>query len=218
MFETPSWLETFLFIACAVLFILIPIRVLWASWKGESDRKAKTRELADRLKETFTDVSFSRALFSPAHVFFRHREFSVRVSFPRSGELLLWLDVEKLPSSPLVIRSNRGFQPPFALEGWSLPGRAKTGDESIVLYGPGSFGSLYRELALSPDDAHINLAESVTVISRLPGTSRFELRASRSGGFRLRLSLATDDLLYRPEHFESAVHHFVRLYEGIVLE
>ena len=216
--DLPEWLPIFLFVACTVLFVLIPARVLWKMRRDRSGQDRKSREFADRLKTNFSGVAFHRSTFTGGHVYFRYQERPHRASIPDPGELRLELDVDKLPHSPVVIRSNRGIRFPFAFEGWRFVGRTATGEKSIFLYGTASLGALYREMALHPDGTHINLPESVTVIAGLPGISGFEFRASKAGGFRLRLFLETDDLLYRPEHFESAVHHFNRLYEGLVLE
>jgi hypothetical protein len=40
---------------------------------------------------------------------------------------------------------------------------------------------------------------------------------SPSGGFRLSFLLRADDLLYRADELEAAVHHAFRLYDFLVL-
>ena len=136
----PFWLETFLFIACAVLFVLIPARVLWKMYREESEETRKTRELASRLNEVFQDVSFSRIPFSPSHVFFRYRDRPFRASLSKSNRLTLRLDESKLPSSPFVIRSKSGADAPFRFEGWRWLGRCYTEETGISIYGSASLG------------------------------------------------------------------------------
>jgi hypothetical protein len=216
--DMPEWLPTFLFIACAVLFLLIPIRVLWKIWRERSDDGEAIQQLADRWKSLFPDISVRRMPFTPATLYFHYEERPLHALFPKPKVLLLELDVDKLPHSPVVIRSGSAGRFPFVFEGWRLQRRSRTEAESILFYGNPSLAALYREMETHGEGPHINLPESVTILSQLPGVSAFELRGSKAGGFRLRLTLKTDDLLYRPEHFESAVLHFTRLYEGLVLE
>jgi hypothetical protein len=61
------------------------------------------------------------------------------------------------------------------------------------------------------------LAESLIILRKMPGVRRFELRMSPSGGFRLAFKLRADDLLYRAEELESAVHHAFQIYDLMVL-
>ena len=93
-------------------------------------------------------------------------------------------------------------------------------DDSIALYATPIFGSYIREAALDGIPAEgkpTGLAESLVILRKMPGVRRFELRMSPSAGFRLSFRLRTDDLLYRPEELESAVHHAFQLYDLLVL-
>jgi hypothetical protein len=93
-------------------------------------------------------------------------------------------------------------------------------DDSVALYATPIFGSYLRDVALDGMPAEgkpTGLAESLVILRQLPGVKHFELRMSPSGGFRVSFLLRSDDMLYRPEELESAVHHAFQLYDLLVL-
>jgi hypothetical protein len=93
-------------------------------------------------------------------------------------------------------------------------------DDTLAIYASEPFGAYLRELALDGIPAQgkpTGLAESLVVLRRLPGVRHFEFRMSPASGFRLTFLLRADDLLYRPDDLEAAVHHAFRLYDLLVL-
>jgi hypothetical protein len=93
-------------------------------------------------------------------------------------------------------------------------------DEATLLYASPPFAAYLRELALDGLPAEgkpTGLAESLVVLRKMNGVDRFEFRMSPSGGVRVAFRLRSEDLLFRTEELESAVHHAFQLYDLLVL-
>jgi len=217
----PTWIQAFVLAGVALVVLLVPIKVLYEMTKGTRDRRRKLQDLVDRVRERFGNARLERSLFAPDRISFTHEERAASIAQPDEDELLLRLEPKVPPRFPLVVRT-RGVSWPFAVlwESFRFLPRVRTFepliDESIDCYASGSFGALLRELAgegFSAGGKPTGLAESLIVLRRTPGVRRFELRSSPSGGFRILFELHADDLRYRPDELEAAVHHAWRLHD-----
>ncbi len=217
MIEIPGWIQAFVIGGIGLLAVVVPIRVLWGMTRGARERARKLKELAERLKGRFEAVRVERG-----RIRVTHEGRPAVIAQPRPGELAIRVEPDAPPRAHAIIRTRGKACLPFALMGESLRllRRVRTLDplidEPLAVYASPVFGAYLRELALdgiAARDKPAGLVESLVVLRRAPGTEAFELRMSPSGGFRLRFRLRSDDLLYRPEEMEAAVHHAFRLYD-----
>lgn len=221
----PPWIQAFVLIGVGLVFLIVPIKVLFEMTKGARDRMGKLRDLADRLKERFGSVHVERGVFTPSRIRFTHEGRSATIVRPEDDELTLSLETKLRPAFPMIIRTHGLVDWNFAVlwDSFRYLRRFKTYDplidESLAIYSTAPFGDLLREMALDGIPAQgkpTGLAESLVVLRRLPGVHRMEIRMSPASGFRLMLHLRADDMLYRPDDLEAAVHHTFRLYDLLV--
>ena len=226
MIEIPHWIQIFVLIGIGLVVIVVPIRILYEMTKDTRERGKKFNDLADRLKEKFGGVETHRTIFGLSRIAFRHDGRSAAVYQPSDEEILIQLEPKIEPKFHLIARTRGSITPPAVMmwESFRLLPRILTNDplidESIALYATPIFGSYLREAALDGIPAEgkpTGLAESLVILRKMPGVKQFELRMSPSGGFRVGFRLRADDLLYRPEELESAVHHAFQLYDLLVL-
>jgi hypothetical protein len=226
MIEVPHWIQVFVLLGIALVVIVVPIRILYEMTKDSRDRSKRFQELADRLKEKFGAVEAHRTMFGMSRISFQHDGRPAAVYQPSDDELLIELEPKVEPKFHVIARTRGAMTPPVAMmwESFRLLPRILTHDplidESIALYATPIFGSYLREAALDGIPAEgkpTGLAESLVILRSMPGVRRFELRMSPSGGFRVLFRLRADDLFYRPEELESAVHHAFQLYDLLVL-
>jgi hypothetical protein len=224
--EIPHGVQVFVLLGIALVVIVVPIRILYEMTKDSRERGRRFRELADRLKEKFGTVETHRTVLGMSRISFKHEGRPAAVYQPSDDELLIQLEPKVEPKFHLIARTRGGLTPPVAMmwESFRVLSRILTGDplidDSIALYATPIFGSYLREAALDGIPAEgkpTGLAESLVILRGMPGVRRFELRMSPSGGFRVTFRLRADDMLYRPEELESAVHHAFQLYDLLVL-
>jgi len=224
--EVPHWIQIFVLIGIALVVVVVPIRILYEMTKDSRDRGKRFQDLADRLKEKFGTVEAHRTIFGMSRISFQHDGRSAAVYQPSDDEILIQLEPKIEPKFHLIARTRGPLSPPVAMmwESFRLLPRILTQDplidESIALYATPIFGSYIRDAALDGIPAEgkpTGLAESLVILRKMPGVRSFELRMSPSGGFRVTFRLRADDMLYRPEELESAVHHAFQLYDVLVL-
>lgn len=226
MIEIPNWVQAFVLVGMALVVIIVPIKIVWEMTKGARDRGRKADGLAARLKERFGGVRMEGGFLGPQRIRFSYEGRPALVFQPEPDELVIRLEPKVAPKFHAILRTRGSLSLSFAVlwESLRVLTRHRTFDplidESIDLYASGTFGAYLRELALDGLPAGgkpSGLAESLIVLRRTPGARKFEVRMSPSGGFRLRFLLRTDDLLFRPDELEAAVHHAFRLYDLLVL-
>lgn len=226
MIEIPHWVQLFVLLGIALVVIVVPIRILYEMTKDSRERARRFRDLGDRLKGRFGVVEARRTPLGIPRIHLKHDGRSATLYQPSDDEILIQLEPQVAPKFHMIVRSRGRLIPPFVIlwESFRLLPRIHTGDplidETVALYAAPLFGNYLREATLDGIPAEgkpSGIAESLVILSRLPGVSRFEVRMSPSGGFRLLLNLAADDLIYRPEEIESAVHHTLQLYDLLVL-
>ncbi len=226
MIDIPPWIQTFVLVGIAVVVMAVPIKVLYEMTKGSRDRTRRMQDLADRLRERFGNVAFERGLLGPHRIRFTYEGRPATVVQPDDDEIAIRLEPKVAPKFHAVVRTRGRISWPFTVLWESLRPlrRIRTFDplidESIEIFATSVFGGYLRELALDGIPAQgkpTGLAESLIVLRRAPGVRRFELRMSPVAGFRLWFQLRADDLVYRPDEMESAIHHAFRLYDLLVM-
>ncbi len=220
----PPWIQAFVIGGIALVILVVPLKVVWEMTKGSRDRTARLRALADRLKERFGAVSFGWGILDRDRIHFTHEGRPTCVVQPDEDEIEIRLEPKVAPGFHVVVRTRGRFAWPIAWESFRPLPRVLTHDplidESMAIYASGTFAGYIRDLALQGMPAGgkpEGLAESLIILRRLPGVEKFEFRMSPGGGFRVWFRLRTDDLVYRPDEMESAVHHAFRLYDLLVL-
>jgi len=226
MIEIPHGIQVFVLIGIALVVVVVPIRILYEMTKDSRERGRRFKDLGDRLREKFGAVESHRTIFGMSRISFQHDGRPAAVYQPSDEELLIQLEPKIEPKFHLIARTRTALTPPVLMmwESFRLLPRILTNDplidDTIALYATPIFGSYIRDAALDGIPAEgkpTGLAESLVILRGMPGVKRFELRMSPSGGFRLSFHLRADDLLYRPEELESAVHHAFQLYDLLVL-
>lgn len=225
MIEVPHWVQVFVLVGIALVVIVVPIRILYEMTKDSRERNRRFKDLSNRLRERFGGVESHRTLFGMSRIQFLHEGRPVAVTQPADDEILIQLEPKVEPKFHVIARTLGAWTPAVAVmwESFRVLPRVLTHDplidDSIALYATPLFGSYLREAALDGIPAEgkpTGLAESLVVLRKMPGVRKFELRMSPSGGFRLSFKLRSDDMLYRPEELESAVHHAFQLYDLMV--
>jgi len=223
--EIPHWVQVFVLVGIALVVIVVPIRILYEMTKDTRERNRRFKDLADRLGEQFGGVESRRSVFGLARIDFQHEGRPATVYQPADDEILIQLEPKVQPRFHVIARTRSSFTPNVAVmwESMKVLPRILTHDplidESIALYATPLFGGYLREAALDGIPAEgkpTGLAESLVILRRMPGVRRFELRMSPAG-FRISFKLRADDMLYRPEELESAVHHAFQLYDLLVM-
>jgi len=226
LIEIPHWVQVFVLVGIALVVIVVPIRILYEMTKDTRNRSRRFQELSDRLKERFGAVEAHRTILGMSRITFKHDGRPAAVFQPADDQILIRLEPKVEPKFHVIARSRGALTPPIAVmwDSFRVLSRILTHDplidESVALYATPIFGSYLREAALDGIPAEgkpTGIAESLVILSKLPGLRHFELRMSPSGGFRLLLTLRADDMLYRPDELESAVHHAFQLYDLLVL-
>jgi len=226
MIEIPHWVQVFVLVGIALVVIVVPIRILYEMTKDSRERDRRFKDLADRLKERFGGVEAHRTVFGLSRISFQHEGRPATVWQPADDEILIQLEPKVQPRFHVIARTLGTFTPAIAVmwESLKVLPRIVTHDplidESIALYATPLFGNYLREAALDGIPAEgkpTGLAESLVILRKMPGVRRFELRMSPGAGFRLSFKLRADDLLYRPEELESAIHHAFQLYDLLVM-
>lgn len=226
MIEIPHGIQVFVLVGIALVVIVVPIRILYEMTKDTRERGKRFQDLSDRLREKFGGVEANRTIFGLSRIAFKHEGRPAAVYQPADDELLIELEPRIEPKFHLIARTRGALTPPVAMmwESFRLLPRILTHDplidDAIAIYATPIFGSYVRDAALDGIPAEgkpTGLAESLVILRQMPGVKRFELRMSPSGGFRVSFRLRSDDLLYRPEELESAVHHAFQLYDQLVL-
>lgn len=226
MIEIPHWVQVFVLVGIALVVIVVPIRILYEMTKDSRERSKRFQELADRLKERFGGVEIRRTVFGLHRIEFQHEGRPASIFQPSDDEILIQLEPKITPRFHVIARTSGALTPVVAVMWDSLKvlPRIVTGDplidESIALYATPIFGAYLREAALDGIPAEgkpTGLAESLVILRKMPGVKSFELRMSPSGGFRVSFRLRADDMIYRPEELESAVHHAFQLYDLLVM-
>ena len=224
--QVPDWIQTFVLVGIGIVILVVPIKVLYEMTKGRRDRTRRFQEVADRLKERFGGVRFDRGILGPHRIHFTCDNRPVTVVQPDVDELAFRLEPKVTPRSHVLIRTRGWVAWPFTILWESLRFLPRVRmqdpliDDSIDLYASSVFGGYVRELTLegaASDGKPTGLAESLVVLNRLPGVKKFEVRMSPSGGFRTWFRLRSDDLLYRPDELEAAIHHAFQIYDALVL-
>jgi len=226
MIEVPHWVQIFVLVGIALVVIVVPIRILYEMTKDSRERSQRFKDLADRLKEKFGGVEAHRTVFGLSRINFSHDGRPATIYQPADDELMIQLEPRIEPKFHVIARTLGPLSPGFAVmwESFRVLPRFMTYDplidDSIALYASPLFGSYLREAMVDGIPAEgkpTGIAESLVILRKMPGVRRFELRMSPTGGFRLSFKLRSDDLLYRPEELESAVHHAFQLYDLMVL-
>ena len=226
MIEIPHWVQVFVLVGIALVVIVVPIRILYEMTKDSRERSQRFKDLADRLRERFGGVESHRTVFGLARITFSHEGRPATVYQPADDEIMIQLEPKVQPKFHVIARTLGPFSGGFAMmwESFKILPRVTTFDplidESIALYASPLFGNYLREAMLDGIPAEgkpTGMVESLLILRKMPGVRRFELRMSPTGGFRLAFKLRADDMLYRPEELESAVHHAFQLYDLMVM-
>ena len=226
MIDIPHWVQIFVLVGIALVVIVVPIRILYEMTKDSRERSQRFKDLADRLKEKFGGVETHRTVFGLSRINFSHDGRPATIYQPADDEIMVQLEPKIEPKFHVIARTLGPLSPGFAVmwESFRVLPRVMTYDplidDSIALYASPIFGSYLREAMIDGIPAEgkpTGIAESLVILRKMPGVRRFELRMSPSGGFRLSFKLRSDDLLYRPEELESAVHHAFQLYDLLVM-
>jgi hypothetical protein len=226
MIEIPSWVQVFVLVGIALVVIVVPIRILYEMTKDSRERNRRFQELADRLRERFGGVETRRTVLGLSRIEFKVEGRPASVFQPSDDEILIQLEPRVTPRFHVIARTRSGLTPAVAVmwESLRVLPRILTNDplidDSIALYATPLFGNYLREATLDGIPAEgkpTGLAESLVILRKMPGVKRFELRMSPAGGFRVSFKLRADDMLYRPEELESAIHHAFQLYDLLVL-
>jgi hypothetical protein len=224
--QVPTWIQVFVLAGIGVVILLVPLKVLFEMTKGARDRRRRLHDLSDRLKERFGGVRIEHGLFGPSRIHFTHEGRPAVIFQPEEDELILRLEPKVQPKFHVIVETRGAIDWGFAImwDSFRILYRVRTHDplidDTLAIYASGPFGGLLRELALDGIPAQgkpTGLAESLVVLRRLPGVRHFEFRMSPAAGFRLSFLLRADDLVYRPDELEAAVHHAFRLYDLLVL-
>ena len=226
MIEIPHWVQIFVLVGIALVVIVVPIRILYEMTKDTRNRGRRFQELADRLKERFAGVESYRTVFGTSRIHFKHEGRPATVYQPADDQILIKLEPKVEPKFHVIARTLGRLTPAVAVmwDSFRILPRIRTHDplidDSIALYATPIFGSYLREATLDGIPAEgkpTGLAESLLILRKMPGVRRFELRMSPAGGFCLLFTLLADDMLYRPDELESAVHHAFQLYDLMVM-
>ena len=226
MIDVPSWIQVFVLVGICTLLVVVPLRVLYAMTKESRKRSSRLEDLAERLKGRFEKVELARTFLGPSRIEIRHDGRPASIAQTNDEEILVRVEPKIAPKFHLIARTHRRFSPPVAFLAESLKflPRVKTYDplidDGIAVYANPIFGGYLRVAALDgiPGEGKPQgLAESLVVLRRLPGIRSFELRMSPSGGFRIAFRLESEELVYRPDEMESAVHHAFRIYDVLVM-
>lgn len=226
MIEVPHWVQIFVLVGIALVVIVVPIRILYEMTKDSRERNQRFKDLADRLRERFGGVECHRSMFGLSRINFSLEGRAATVYQPADDEIMIQLEPRIEPKFHVIARTLGPFSGGVAVmwESFRILPRVMTYDplidDSIALYASPVFASYLREATVDGIPAEgkpTGIAESLVILRKIPGIRRFELRMSPSGGFRLSFKLRSDDLLYRPEELESAVHHAFQLYDLLVL-
>ena len=153
MLEIPEWIRIFVMVGIGSLFIIIPIRIIYEETKGARDRSQRVRDLADRLRERFAEVTIDRSFLGSSLIRFTHEERAVLIQAD-DRELRLQLEPKISPTFHAIVRTRGWLSLPFKIL-WSsfriLP-RIRTSDpildEGISIYSTPVFGNYMRDLAL----------------------------------------------------------------------
>ena len=222
----PDWIQTFVLVGIGLVILVVPIKVFYEMTKGRRERTRRFQEMADRLKERFGAVQFDRGILGPHRVHFTCDNRPVTMVQPDVDELAVRLEPKVMPRSHVLIRTRGMVAWPFTILWESLRFLPRLRiqdpliDDSIDLYASSVFGGYLRELALegaSTEGKPSGIAESLVVLNRLPGVKKFECSMSPSGGFRIWFRLRSEDLLFRPDELEAAIHHAFQIYDALVL-
>ncbi len=211
MIEIPGWIENFVLFGLIFVVIFVPLKVFRDLTKDVRGRLKRVEGLAERLKERFGGVVVERG-FGPPRVRFTHAEKGVLLLAPSTRRLELRLEETISPKFPVRMRSRRGW--PWTWVGGRLLGRVPLGDPNWRVWTTPGFGAYLEELAREP----ASFTESLIVLRSLPGVSRVDLTLSPSSGLRLRLDLDQDDLAYRPDALEAALHHARAVHHELVVK
>jgi hypothetical protein len=226
MNQIPHWIQLFVLVGIGLVLVLVPFRVIYELTRGARQRTRRQKDLADRMKERFGAVRFERRLLGPHLIHFSHEGRPATLFEPAPQLMVIRLEPRFPPKFDVVAATRGGLAWPIAVmwESLKILPRIRTFDplldERVDLFAAPAFAPYLRELLLSgaSDPAKPSgLAESLVVLGRMPGVRRFELRVSPAGGFRVTFQLRADDLLYRPDELESALHHAFQIYDLLVL-
>jgi len=225
MIDVPHWIQVFVLVGIALVVIVVPIRILYEMTKDSRERSRRFQDLADRLREKFGGVEAHRTVFGMSRIEFKHNGRTVTVYQPADDEIMIQLEPRIEPKFHVIARTLGPFSGGFTImwESFRVLPRIMTHDplidEAIAIYATPIIGGYLREAAIDGIPAEgkpTGLAESLVILRKMPGVRRFELRMSPSAGFRLSFRLRNEDMLYRPEELESAIHHAFQLYDILV--
>jgi hypothetical protein len=226
MHEIPHWIQVFVLVGIGLVVVLVPFRVVFELTRGARQRTRRQKDLADRMKERFGAVRFERGLLGPHRIHFSHEGRPATLVEPAPEQLVLRLEPRFPPKFDVVAATRGGIAWPLAVmwESCKILPRIRTLDpildDRVDLFAAPAFAPYLRELlqsGASDPTRPSGLAESLVVLGRMPGVRRFELRVSPMGGFRVTFQLRAEDLLYRPDELESALHHAFQIYDLLVL-
>ena len=226
MIEIPHWIQISVLLGVALVVIVVPIRILYEMTKDARTRSKRFQDLSDRIRERFQEVQRFPGVFGAARIKFQYEGRAATVSQPADDQIQIRLEPKVEPKFHLIARSRGRLTPAVTMmwDSFRLLSRILTHDplidESVALYATPVFGNYLRDALLDGIPAEgkpTGLAESLVILQRMPGIRWFELRMSPGGGFNLIFALRTDDMLYRPDELESAVHHAFQLYDQLVL-
>ncbi len=226
MIEVPHWIQVSVLLGVALVVIVVPIRILYEMTKDSRARSKRSQDLTQRIRERFQEVSRHPGVFGQERIEFKYEGRSATILQPADDQIMIRLEPKIEPKFHLIARTRGSMTPEVKIMWDSLRvlSRIRTNDplidESVAIYATPIFGNYLREALLDGIPAEgkpTGLAESLVILRRMPGIRWFELRMSPGGGFALTFSLEADDLLYRPDELEAAVHHVFQLYDVLVM-
>jgi len=225
--EIPAAYWHFFLGGVLLLVLLVPLRVLWDATRDSRERREKNRATADRLKECLAGVEFLPGRLGRDRIRFRSEEGAFTLTLVSSKMLRLRIDGDIAPKFHVWIGTRTAGWRRWKFLGEScrilrrFPTHDPLLDRDVSIYATPAFGAYLRELALEGiplEGKPAGIAESLLVISKLPGTRRFRITMSPRKGMRLHLRLRTEDVFFRPDEMETAAHHLGQLYRALVLD
>lgn len=213
MIEVPGWIENFVFFGVIFVVLFVPLKVFWDLTKDTRGRRKRLEGLTERLKERFSEVSLEGGRLAPARIRFIHEGKGVLLFAPSKRRFELRLEETISPKFPVRMRLAR-WGCPWTWVGGRLLGQVRLGDTAWRIWTTPGFGAYLQELAQEPP----SFTDSLIVLRSLPGVRRVDLTLSPSSGLRLRLDLDLDDLAYRPDALEAALHHARAVHHELVVK
>ncbi|MBI4563556.1 MAG: hypothetical protein HY716_02555 [Planctomycetes bacterium] len=219
----PAWIETFLLVGVLFVVVAVPVKILWEATRRTRERRQRAAQLADRLREHFSEVRLHRPWLGEDEIHFTHEGFDVTLRIPRPNRIDVAMEAHPSTPAALVVRTRRALRLLPAMHGMQMLERVTTGDplidDELELYANPVLAGFLRDRfmdALAAAGDPPAWTESLVVLKRAPGVKRFVLRFAPDRAITLNLKLRTEDLWYRATELEGILHHVRRMNDLLV--